>query len=286
LENQGLVHTIRPRRALPTNSPLNATWIQSNNLVTSTQFCWSCERRITLWLASSVCIELTPKHIRGKGSPTSKQTIDTVEHHIVTLCGYPRSIVSDRGAQFVANVRHEHWEPRGVSVDKSSSYHPQTDGQPKHTIQTMTQYIRATLLKMIGPASFRLLKAFTSQAVNLLPLCHHSKLCKVFHPRSDTKLPFDKSPLPALEQPPPFPRTKLDAFLQTKLADAKHSTRSVMFRSSTAGPPRTPAQAPPRKIPGWLRWQSVPLVTGRSGVRFTSWACTVLSRVQSFAFGD
>jgi transposase InsO family protein len=48
---------------------------------------------------------------------------------IVRLHGIPKTIISDRGTQFVARFWEELHECLGTKLIRSSSYHPQTDGQ-------------------------------------------------------------------------------------------------------------------------------------------------------------
>jgi hypothetical protein len=48
---------------------------------------------------------------------------------IVRLHGIPNTIVSDRGTQFVARFWEQMHESLGTKLIRSSSYHPQTDGQ-------------------------------------------------------------------------------------------------------------------------------------------------------------
>jgi hypothetical protein len=48
---------------------------------------------------------------------------------IIRLHGIPRTIVSDRGATFVARFWEQLQESLGTHVIRSSAYHPQTDGQ-------------------------------------------------------------------------------------------------------------------------------------------------------------
>jgi hypothetical protein len=52
---------------------------------------------------------------------------------IVRLHGIPRTIVSDRGAPFVARLQ----ESLGTHVIRSSAYHPQTDGQTERVNQIL-----------------------------------------------------------------------------------------------------------------------------------------------------
>ena len=48
---------------------------------------------------------------------------------IMTLHGVPLTIVSDRGSVFVSHFWEQLQECLGISILKSSAYHPQTDSQ-------------------------------------------------------------------------------------------------------------------------------------------------------------
>jgi len=47
---------------------------------------------------------------------------------ILSLHGVPRTIISDRGAQFVARFWEQFHSALGTQLIRSSAYHPQTDG--------------------------------------------------------------------------------------------------------------------------------------------------------------
>jgi hypothetical protein len=65
---------------------------------------------------------------------------------IVRLHGIPRTIVSDRGAPFVARFWEQLQESLGTQVIRSSAYHPQTDGQTERVNQIMEDMLRACVL--------------------------------------------------------------------------------------------------------------------------------------------
>jgi len=62
--------------------------------------------------------------------------------HVWKLHGLPVSIISDRGAQFVAGLMKELNRMLGIETKLSTAFHPQTDGQTKHTNQELEQYLR------------------------------------------------------------------------------------------------------------------------------------------------
>jgi hypothetical protein len=65
---------------------------------------------------------------------------------IVLLHGIPKTIISDRGTQFVARFREQLHECLGTKLIHSSSYHPQTDGQTERINQILEDMLRASIL--------------------------------------------------------------------------------------------------------------------------------------------
>jgi transposase InsO family protein len=56
---------------------------------------------------------------------------------IVRLHGISKTIISDRGTQFVAHFWERLHECLGTKLIRSSSYHPQTDGQTERVNQIL-----------------------------------------------------------------------------------------------------------------------------------------------------
>src|SRR5438309_172287 len=56
--------------------------------------------------------------------------------------GLPKSILSDRGPQFISGFWQELLERLGVKSRLTSPYHPQGDGQTERTQRTWLQYLR------------------------------------------------------------------------------------------------------------------------------------------------
>jgi hypothetical protein len=66
--------------------------------------------------------------------------------HIVCLHGIPKTIISDRGTQFVAHFWEQLHECLGTKLIRSSSYHPQTDGQTERINQILEDMLRESIL--------------------------------------------------------------------------------------------------------------------------------------------
>ncbi|GJU58425.1 putative reverse transcriptase domain-containing protein [Tanacetum coccineum] len=71
-------------------------------------------------------------------------------NEIVARHGVPVSIISDRDSRFTSKFWQSMQEALGTRLDMSTAYHPQTDGQSEHTIQTLEDMLRACVLDFGG----------------------------------------------------------------------------------------------------------------------------------------
>ncbi|WMV09139.1 hypothetical protein MTR67_002524 [Solanum verrucosum] len=69
---------------------------------------------------------------------------------IVKLHGVPSSIISDRGTKFTSHFWEAFQKGLGYKVKLSTAFHPQTDGQAEHTIQTLEDMLRACVKDFQG----------------------------------------------------------------------------------------------------------------------------------------
>ncbi|WMV59308.1 hypothetical protein MTR67_052693 [Solanum verrucosum] len=60
-------------------------------------------------------------------------------------------MISDRGAQFTAQFWKSFHKGLGSKVNLSTAFHPQTDGQVEHTIQTLEDTLRSCVIYFKGP---------------------------------------------------------------------------------------------------------------------------------------
>ncbi|KAD7477021.1 hypothetical protein E3N88_00157 [Mikania micrantha] len=65
---------------------------------------------------------------------------------VVTRHGVPISIISNRDIRFTSHFWKSLCKALGTRLDKSSAYHPQTDGQSEQTIQTLEDMLRACVI--------------------------------------------------------------------------------------------------------------------------------------------
>jgi len=98
--------------------------------------------------------------------PTTEKTLAEglarlFRDHVWKLHGLPESIISDRGAQFAANLMKELNQILGIETRLSTAFHPQTDRQAEQTNQELEQYLRMFIdhrqeqwLEWLGTAEF------------------------------------------------------------------------------------------------------------------------------------
>ncbi|GJS69562.1 putative reverse transcriptase domain-containing protein [Tanacetum coccineum] len=118
------------------------------------------------------CVKVKAEHQKPSGTPSGYDTIwvivdrltksahflpmkktDSMEKltrlylkEIVRRHGVPVSIISDRDSHFTSRFWRSLQEALGTSLDMSTAYHPQTDGQSERTIQTLEDMLRAYVI--------------------------------------------------------------------------------------------------------------------------------------------
>lgn len=73
---------------------------------------------------------------------TAKSVAELFVKEIVRLHGYPRSIVSDKDRVFTGRFWTELFKLARTKFHRSSSYHPQTDGQIEVVNRGVEAYLR------------------------------------------------------------------------------------------------------------------------------------------------
>ncbi|GKC15670.1 reverse transcriptase domain-containing protein [Tanacetum coccineum] len=68
---------------------------------------------------------------------------------VVTRHGIPLSIIHDHDPRFASNFWRSLQNALGTSLDMSTAYHPQTDGQSERTIQTLEDMLRACAIDFV-----------------------------------------------------------------------------------------------------------------------------------------
>ncbi|MBW0578494.1 hypothetical protein O181_118209 [Austropuccinia psidii MF-1] len=63
-------------------------------------------------------------------------------NNILSTCGVPKIIISDRDPKFTSKIWTNLYEILGTKLSFSTAYHPQTDGLAERMIQTMEDILR------------------------------------------------------------------------------------------------------------------------------------------------
>jgi transposase InsO family protein len=77
---------------------------------------------------------------------SAKKYAEVYLDQIVRLHGVPKTIISDRGAQFIARFWEQLQSALGTKLIRSSAYHPQTDGQTERVNQILEDMLRACII--------------------------------------------------------------------------------------------------------------------------------------------
>eukprot|EP00253_Pinus_taeda_P019058 PITA_19058 len=77
-----------------------------------------------------------------KKKVTAKQTPKLFFQHVWVHFGLPTSIVSDQYSRFVGSFWSSLWELMDTKLKKSTTFHPQIDGQTKVVNKTMIQLLK------------------------------------------------------------------------------------------------------------------------------------------------
>ncbi|GKE35711.1 putative reverse transcriptase domain-containing protein [Tanacetum coccineum] len=71
-------------------------------------------------------------------------------NEIVARHGVPVSIISDRDGRFASHLWQALQKALGTKLNMSTAYHPETNGQSEHTIQTLEDMLRACVMDFGG----------------------------------------------------------------------------------------------------------------------------------------
>ncbi|GJS04599.1 putative reverse transcriptase domain-containing protein [Tanacetum coccineum] len=111
---------------------------------------------ITEWKREGIAMDFVTKLSRtSSGHDTI--WVRLYLNEIVSRHGVPISIISDHDSRFTSRFWQSMQEALRTLLDMSTTYHPQTDGQSKRTIQTLEDMLRVCVLDFRGSWDVHLL---------------------------------------------------------------------------------------------------------------------------------
>ncbi|MBW0552396.1 hypothetical protein O181_092111 [Austropuccinia psidii MF-1] len=105
----------------------------------------TCPRRQRKLNACLIIVERFRKSVRCLPCHKEYTAIDTsliFWNNIVSACGVPNIIISDRDLKFTSEFWTNLYDILGTKPAFSTAYHPQTDGLAERVIQTMEDILR------------------------------------------------------------------------------------------------------------------------------------------------
>ena len=97
---------------------------------------------------------------------STAEMADLLVTHVVRLHGIPQIIVSDRGPQFTSGVWRAFCRGIGATVNLSSGYHPQTNGQAERANQALEATLHCVTTS--NPASWSLHLPWVEYSLNTM----------------------------------------------------------------------------------------------------------------------
>jgi transposase InsO family protein len=105
------------------------------------------QRHDSIWVVIMDRLTKTTHFLPVHTTYNAKKYAEIYQDQIMHLHGIPKTIISDRGAQFVARFWEQLQQALGTKLIRSSAYHLQTDGQTERTNQILEDMLRAYVIQ-------------------------------------------------------------------------------------------------------------------------------------------
>ncbi|MBW0580772.1 hypothetical protein O181_120487 [Austropuccinia psidii MF-1] len=116
-----------------------------------------------------IIVDTSSKSVRCLPCHKEDTAMDTALlfwNNIISTCGVPKIIISDRDPKFISEFWTNLYDMQGTKLTFSADYHPQTDGLAERIIQTMEDIIRRFCAYGM---EYKDHEGYTHDWVNLLP---------------------------------------------------------------------------------------------------------------------
>ncbi|MBW0536275.1 hypothetical protein O181_075990 [Austropuccinia psidii MF-1] len=102
------------------------------------------KEKFNTWL---IIVDSLSKSVRCLPCHKADTDMDTALlfwNNIISTCGVPKIIISDRDPKFTSEFWNSLYDVLGTKIDFCTAYHPQTDGLAERMIQTMEDILRGS----------------------------------------------------------------------------------------------------------------------------------------------
>ena len=166
---------------------------------------------------------------------SGKETADLLLKSVVRLHGIPEDITSDRGPQFISHFWKRFLQIFGTSLNLSTAYHPQTDGQTERVNQILEQYLRCTIsyqqddwVDFLPLAEFAYNNA-THTSTQVSPFFANYG----FHPRFSISIPANSVNPSAESRARTLQEVHRDLSLELRISNDRYKAQANRLRSAT-----------------------------------------------------
>lgn len=131
---------------------------------------------------------------------SAKQVAKVFIDKVVQKHGNPKSIITDRDKIILSNFWKELFANMGTILKRTTTFHPQTDGQTERVNRCLETYLRCFCNEQ--PSRWQNSLCGLSYGITLLithpPRVHLSRLCMVDHPHPCCHMEIEKLPTMSL----------------------------------------------------------------------------------------
>ncbi|GKC67531.1 putative reverse transcriptase domain-containing protein [Tanacetum coccineum] len=102
--------------------------------------------KIPQWKWDNITMDFVTKLPKSPETESTEKLARLYIKEVVARHGIPVSIICDRDPRFASRFWRSLQKALGTSLDMSTAYHPETDGQSERTIQTLEDMLRACVI--------------------------------------------------------------------------------------------------------------------------------------------